>query len=186
MQEIFPIFGFIAAYITAKQTGYSGQAIYWATAALMISAVLQLVWLRLRHQNIGKKHWLTTLIILIIGGVTLVLKNPMIIKWKPTITYLIFAAVLLGTERLGKGNLIQKMLGNAFKMPATLWRRLNVAWALFFTAMAALNLIVAYSFSDDFWVGFKLWGGLGGTILFVAAQIYLLRHYLEKSEPPRE
>ena len=186
MQEIFPVIAFIAAYIIAGKSGHSAQAIYWATAAAMIGVSLQLAWMRLRRRKIEKRHWLTALLILVFGGITLIVKNPMIIKWKPSIAYLIFASGLLGAQRLGNINPIREMLGSALDMPDNLWRRLNTAWALFFIIMAVLNLIVAYRFSESFWVGFKLWGSLGGTFLFMAAQIYLLRGYLKQEEPPRE
>lgn len=182
MQEIFPIISFIAAYLIAKWSGNSSQAIYWATIALMFSSVLQLIWLRLRRQPIEKKHWLTALVILTIGSITLVFKNPMIIKWKPSITYLIFSAVLLVVQWSGKGNIVHKMLGSVFTMPNSLWNRLNIIWALFFIIMAILNLVVAYNFSDDFWVGFKLWGGLGGMLLFMIVQVFLLRRYLNNDD----
>lgn len=186
MQEFFPAFAFVAAYFIASRSGYGAQAIYWATAAAMIGVILQLTWMGLRRHKIEKKHWLTALLILVFGSITLVVKNPMIIKWKVSITYLVFACGLLGAQWLGKINPIREMLGSAFDMPDGLWRRLNTAWALFFVFMAILNLIVAYNFSESFWVGFKLWGSLGGTFLFMAAQIYLLRGYLKQEEPPRE
>ena len=185
MQEILPVIAFIAAYLAAKWSGHSEQAIYWATAVLMISTVLQILVLRLRQKPISKQHWLTASAILVLGGVTLALKNPMFIKWKPSIVYLVFAAVLFFTQWMGKANLIQKMLGSALTMPDALWRRLNTAWAVFFIFMAILNLIIAYHFSDDFWVGFKLWGSAGGTLLFMFAQIYLLRGYLNHDDKPK-
>ena len=138
MQEILPVIAFIAAYLAAKWSGHSEQAIYWATVVLMISTVLQILVLRLRQKPISKQHWLTASAILVLGSVLI--------------------------------------------MPDALWRRLNTAWAIFFICMAALNLIVAYNFSDDFWVGFKLWGSAGGTMLFMLVQIYLLRGYLNHDD----
>ena len=186
MQEILPVIAFIAAYLAAKWSGHSEQAIYWATAVLMISTVLQILVLRLRQKPISKQHWLTASAILVLGGVTLALKNPMFIKWKPSIVYLVFAAALLVTQWQGKTNLIQKMLGSVLTMPDALWRRLNLIWALYFILMAVLNLVIAYGFSDDFWVGFKLWGSAGGTLLFMLVQIYLLRGYLNHDENRQE
>ena len=71
MQEILPVIAFIAAYLAAKWSGHSEQAIYWATAVLMISTVLQILVLRLRQKPISKQHWLTASAILVLGGVTL-------------------------------------------------------------------------------------------------------------------
>ena len=184
MQEIIPVIGFVAAYIIAKWTGHSEQALYWATAVLMLGTVLQLLWLHQRKKAISKQHWLTAIAILVLGSITLILKNPMFLKWKPTIVNLVFAAALLVSQWLGKTNIVQKMLGGVFTMPDALWRRLNLAWAIYLAFMAGLNLIIAYGFSDDFWVGFKLWGSGGCAMLFFFAQAYVLRHYLNHEEKP--
>ena len=76
MQEILPVIAFIAAYLAAKWSGHSEQAIYWATAVLMISTVLQILVLRLRQKPISKQHWLTASAILVLGGVTLAPEKP--------------------------------------------------------------------------------------------------------------
>ena len=186
MQEIIPVIGFVAAYIIAKWTGHSEQALYWATAVLMLGTVLQLLWLHQRKKAISKQHWLTAIAILVLGSITLILKNPMFLKWKPTIVNLVFAAALLVSQWLGKTNIVQKMLGGVFTMPDALWRRLNLAWAIYLAFMAGLNLVIAYGFSDDFWVGFKLWGSGGCAILFMLAQAYVLRHYLNHEEKPQD
>jgi len=186
MQEIIPVIGFVAAYILAKWTGHSEQALYWATAVLMLGTVLQLLWLHQRKKAISKQHWLTAIAILVLGSITLILKNPMFLKWKPTIVNLVFAAALLVSQWLGKTNIVQKMLGGVFTMPDALWRRLNLAWAIYLAFMAGLNLVIAYGFSDDFWVGFKLWGSGGCAILFFFAQAYVLRHYLNHEEKPQD
>ncbi|WP_298644333.1 inner membrane-spanning protein YciB [uncultured Cardiobacterium sp.] len=187
MQEFFPALAFVLAYIVAaKASGYGSQAIYWATAAAMISTILQLAWMRLHHRKIEKRHWITALLILTFGTVTLVVKNPMIIKWKVSVAYLVFACGLLGAQWLGKINLVREMLGSVFDMPATLWNRLNLIWVLFFIVMAVLNLVVAYRFSEGFWVGFKLGGTMGAAILFIAAQIFFLRRYLKQEQQPHE
>ena len=186
MQEIIPVIGFVAAYILAKWTGHGEQALYWATAVLMLGTVLQLLWLHQRKKAISKQHWLTAIAILVLGSITLILKNPMFLKWKPTIVNLVFAAALLVSQWLGKTNIVQKMLGGVFTMPDALWRRLNLAWAIYLAFMAGLNLVIAYGFSDDFWVGFKLWGSGGCAILFFFAQAYVLRHYLNHEEKPQD
>jgi len=41
--------------------------------------------------------------------------------------------------------------------------------------MGALNLVVAYQFSEDVWVKFKLFGLMGLTLVFVLAQAPYLR-----------
>jgi intracellular septation protein len=64
-------------------------------------------------------------------------------------------------------------------VPAPVWRKLNWAWTLFFLAMGILNLYVAYNYSENTWVNFKLFGMMGLTIAFVFMQAFYLSRYME-------
>ena len=66
------------------------------------------------------------------------------------------------------------------RLPENLWRTLNLAWAAFFGAMGVLNLFIAYNFSEETWVNFKLFGGMGLMLVFVLAQGMLLSRYIEE------
>ena len=78
------------------------------------------------------------------------------------------------------------MDGNV-SLPDKIWFRLNYAWSLFFILMGILNLYVAYYYSTDAWVNFKLFGGAGITLLFVFLQaLYLTRHVLDKAKEPSQ
>ena len=70
-------------------------------------------------------------------------------------------------------------MGAQMQLPARVWHRLNFAWVAFFAAMGLLNLWVAYSFSTDVWVDFKLFGGIGLMLLFTLAQGLYLNRYLK-------
>ena len=121
-------------------------------------------------------------IIVVFGGATLFFHNPTFIKWKPTALYWMFAAVLAGSTVVFRRNLIRKMLEAQIRLPDAVWARLNAAWAAFFALMGVLNLYVAYSFSEEFWVNFKLFGGMGLMFAFVLGQgFYLSRHIEEEA-----
>jgi hypothetical protein len=77
-------------------------------------------------------------------------------------------------------NLLKALLGEQLQLPPKVWHRLNFAWIAFFGLMGMLNLWVAYSFSTDTWVNFKLFGGIGLMLLFTLAQGFLAR-YLEQA-----
>jgi intracellular septation protein len=77
-------------------------------------------------------------------------------------------------------NLLRSILGKELSLPDRVWTRLNASWAMFFAVMGALNLYVAYNFSEGAWVQFKLWGGLGLMLLFVVAQAVVLGKYAEE------
>lgn len=128
--------------------------------------------------------WVSLGIIVVFGGATLFFHNPTFIKWKPTALYWLFGGVLAGSALLFGRNLIRRMLEAQIQLPDPVWARLNLAWAAFFFVMGGINLYVAYSFSEEAWVNFKLFGGMGLMLAFVLAQGFFLSKYLEE-DPQR-
>lgn len=151
-----------------------------ATAVAIVATVGQIAWVWFRHRKVDRMMWVSLGLIVVLGGATLVFHNPDFIKWKPTALYWLFAATLIGSAALLKRNLIRAMLQQQIRLPEAIWSRLNVAWSVFFVIMGALNLYVAYSFSEDTWVNFKLFGGLGLMLLFVLGQGYYLSRHIEE------
>ena len=155
--------------------GESGDRIYFATFVLIVAMVIQcgILW---AIRELGGTHLAALAVVLVAGGLTLLLKDPLFIKWKPTVFYWALAIAFLGSSLIGSRTLVERMFSKAFSLDdARLWRQLNVAWVGFFLVCGALNLYVAYGFSEEFWVQFKLFGlALGLPILFLLAQgIYL-------------
>ncbi|MBI1942527.1 MAG: septation protein IspZ, partial [Betaproteobacteria bacterium] len=103
------------------------------------------------------------------------------IKWKPTVLYWLFGLVLAGGQLFGR-NLIRAMLGAQIRLPEATWMRLNLSWIGFFTLMGAANLFVAFNFTTDQWVNFKLFGGIGLMLLFVLGQALFLARHLEEEK----
>lgn len=175
MKLLFDFFPILLFFISYKLLG-----IYAATAIAMLAAVLQVVFFRLKYQRFEKMHLISLAIIMVLGGATLFFHNPWFIKWKPTGIYWVMALAFLGSGLVGQKTLIQKMMDGSVSLPAAIWRKLNYAWVLFFTMMGLANLYVAYYYSTDVWVNFKLFGGLGLTLLFVFGQaMFLSKHVIE-------
>jgi intracellular septation protein len=63
------------------------------------------------------------------------------------------------------------------------WSQLNLAWSIFFLLMGALNLYVAFQFSEDTWVNFKLFGTTALLIVFAIAQGFWLSKHMEEETP---
>lgn len=159
---------------------YKSFDIYVATGVAIVVSFAQVVFYWIKHRSIERMHIITFFLILILGGLTLFLHDPTFIKWKPTGLYWAFALVFLGSAFIGKKTLFQKMMENNVELPSTVWRRLNHSWVVFFALMGVINLYVAYQFDTNTWVNFKLFGGLGITLLFVILQgVYLSRHMIE-------
>jgi intracellular septation protein len=177
MKFLFDLFPIILFFIAFKLEG-----IYVATAVAIAASVGQIGWLWLRGRKIDAMLWVSLAIIVVFGGATLLLHDETFIKWKPTVLYWLFAGVLSTSELLFRKNLIRAMLGEQIQLPDPAWRKLNFSWVGFFACMGFLNLYVAFNFSTDNWVNFKLFGGMGLMLAFVIGQGLFLAKYVEQNE----
>lgn len=174
MKLLFDFFPILLFFIVYKFFG-----IYIATATAMIASVCQVAFYRLKFKHYEKMHLISLALIMILGGATLFFHNPWFIKWKPTGIYWLSALVFLSSGFIGSKPIIQKMMEANVVLSTKIWHRLNYAWILFFVVMGALNLYVAYHFDTDAWVNFKLFGGVGFTLLFVLIQAFYLTKHMD-------
>ena len=174
MKFLFDLFPVVLFFVAFKIAG-----IYIATAVAIVATFAQVAWLKLQKRKIEPMLWASLAIIVVFGGATLLLQDETFIKWKPTVLYWLFAAVL-GGAAAARRNLIRVMLSQHMQLPDPVWSRLNLAWIGFFAFMGVLNLYVAYNYSTDLWVNFKLFGGMGLMLLFVFAQALVLGKYAEE------
>jgi intracellular septation protein len=176
MQLLADYFPLILFFVAFKWKG-----IFVATAVAIVASIIQIAWFRLQRGRVAPVHWLSLAIIVIFGGATLLLQDELFIKWKPTVLYWLFAAILLVGRVVFGRNLIAGLLAE-LRLPEPVWTRLTWSWTAFFVAMGALNLYVAFSFPLDTWVNFKVWGGIGLMLAFVLVQgLMLARHLPEQS-----
>ena len=124
----------------------------------------------------------SSLTIAILGGFTLLFHNVMFIKWKPTILYFIFALAFLISGFVSKKSLLERMLNQSLQLPPAIWQRLNYIWIVFFLLLGGLNLYVAYHFSTNTWVDFKLFGIIGLTLLFLLGQGLYIARFIDTSD----
>ena len=172
--DIFPVILFFAAF---KIYG-----IYVATAVAIAATILQISWVWLKHRKIDNMQWISLGLIVVFGGATLLLRDETFIKWKPTVLYWLFGLTLLISEAAFKKNLIRSMMEKQVTAPDAIWRKLLGGWIVFFVVMGVLNLYVAYGYSTDTWVNFKLFGGIGLMIAFVIGQAILLAPHMKEKE----
>lgn len=167
--DLFPVILFFIAYQIYD--------IYIATVVAIVAAALQVAYYKSRYGKVENIQLITLGLLVIFGGLTLALRDPTFIKWKPTVVNWMFAAAFLFSQLFMQRSLLQRMMDHAVTLPDVAWKRLNVAWVIFFVAIGAINLLVAYNFSEAVWVNFKLFGFLGLTLVFLLAQgFYLARH----------
>ena len=169
LADYFPLLLFFVAFKLAD--------IYVATAVAIAASVAQIAYFRWRRGRIEVVHWLSLVIIATFGGATLLLHDETFIKWKPTVLYWLFGSILaVGRLAFGK-NLIASLLKD-LTLPDAVWARITWSWVAFFAVMGAANLYIAFHFSTDTWVNFKVWGGIGLVLLFALGQAFALARYL--------
>jgi intracellular septation protein len=171
LADYFPLLLFFIAFKL--------QGIYVATAVAIVASVVQIAYFAYRGK-VSPIHWLSLGIITIFGGATLLLQDETFIKWKPTVLYGLFGAVLAVGKAVFRRDLIAALLRDV-TLPATVWSSVTWSWVAFFAAMALANWYVAFNFTTDTWVSFKVWGGIGLFLAFALAQgLWLSRHIVEE------
>jgi intracellular septation protein len=178
MKFLFDLFPVILFFLAFKV-----YDIFVATAVAIAAAIAQIGWLWLRHRQVDKMMWINLAIIVIFGGATLVSQNETFIKWKPTALYWLLATVLLVSNQIFRKNLVQTLLEKQIVLPMLVWNKLNLGWIGFFISMGCVNLYVAFSFSLDTWVTFKLFGATGLMFIFIILQVIMLGRYLKDTAP---
>lgn len=183
--ELLPVVAFVLTYSMAGRTievaglHHTFDGIYSATAVLMATTVLHVFIVWLWKREVEKRLWWLLALVLLFGGATLLLHNPLFLFWKPTVFNWALCALLLGTHWLGKHNLIEKALGGQLILPTSVYTRLAYIWAGYFFLVGALNLVVAFQFSEAFWVTYKLWSGIGFTVLMMIITAVILAPHVK-------
>ena len=151
-----------------------------ATVVVILATVAQIAWVHFRHGKVDKMLWVSLSLVTVFGGMTLIFQDETFIKWKPTILYWVFAGSMAFALLVLKKNPMRAMLGEQMTLPDAVWNKVTLSWIAFFLFMGVLNLVVAFNFSTDTWVNFKLFGGMGLLLVFVLGQGLMLSKYVEE------
>lgn len=175
--EFIPVLLFVVVYFTTKD-------IYLSTGVLMVGICLQVAYEYIRFRKVEKKTTVIFWVAMLFGGATLIFRNQEFIQWKPTIVNWLFCTALLASQIFARDNLIKKMLMDQLTLPDHVWRNLAFGWSFGFFLAGALNLFVAYSFSLDFWVTYKLVGGLAISLIYmIVTMVYLVKGGYIQDDP---
>ena len=151
-----------------------------ATAVLIPATMLQMAYTWFTTKKVEKMQLVTLVLVVVLGGLTVALRDGQFIKWKPTIVNWLFSLAFLGSQFIGQKPIVQRLMGKSVELPSQVWRKLNVAWVVFFAAMGGINLYVAFNYSESTWVDFKLFGMLGLTFVFIIAQGLYMSRFMPK------
>jgi intracellular septation protein len=176
--------GHLGALVAGGSVGPDEAPVLLATVVVIIATMAQVAWLKARGRKVDTMLWVSLVLVVVLGGLTVYFHSDTFIKWKPSVLYWAMGlAFWLGPLMFGK-NLLRVLLGEQLDLPPKVWHRLNFAWVAFFAVMGFLNIWVAYTFSTDTWVNFKLFGSLGLMLVFTVAQGLYLQRYVKDDDQP--
>jgi intracellular septation protein len=193
--EFLPIVLFFIVYQLRGETISIGgwehtlDGIFSATAVLMAATLLQVIISYVLSRKLEKRALWMLLAVFIFGGATLLFRNQMFIQWKPTIFNWALALAFAGSQFIGSKNLMERTLGSQLQLPRLVWTRLNLLWIANFTIVGALNLVVAYLYSEAVWVSYKLYSAIGFTLVLTVLTALIVSPHLssqDSEKPVRE
>ncbi|MBE8168116.1 MAG: septation protein A [Shewanella sp.] len=172
--DFLPLIIFFAVYKFAD--------IYIASGALIAATSLQLIITYYLYRKVEKMLLVTFAMVTIFGTLTILLHDENFIKWKVTFIYMLFSAILAGSQLMNR-SVIKSMLGKEMTAPDFVWKRITWYWAAFFLVCALGNIYVAFTLPLETWVNFKVFGltalSLINTVLTV---VYLFRYLPEEQK----
>ena len=184
--EFLPLIIFVVVYqmsgttLSLRSSEYTFDGIYTATIALMLATVLQVLIVKLVWGLVEKRLLGVAGAVIVFGGATVLLRDPVFIFWKPTVFNWALAGIhVVWHVALGKC-FFQELLPDEIEMPKHAWTRVTFISTCHFFMVGAVNLYVAYNFSMDTWVSFKLWSAVLFTILWAGVIGVIIGPYLKE------
>ena len=150
--------------------------IYVATAVAIAASVVQIAYFRWRGK-VQVVHWVSLAIIVVFGGATLLLHDETFIKWKPTVLYWLFGAILAVGRLAFRRNLLAALM-KGMALPDPIWARVTWVWVAFLIGMGVANLYVAMNYPTAIWVNFKVWGAMILFFLLAVGTVASVARYL--------
>lgn len=172
--EFFPILLFFIAY--------KFYDIYVATAVVIVATLLQVIYSWFKHKKVSTMQLITLVLMVVMGSATIYLHDEQFIKWKLSIVEWLFGLVFLGSQFIGKKPIVERMLSSSLTLPAIIWKRLNLMWAIFFISIGFINVYVMYNYTTDDWVTFKTFGVPGLMIMFILVQMGLIYKHIPETK----
>ena len=180
--DLFPLILFFAAY--------KMYDIYVATGVAIAAAFIQVIVFWLKNRRFETMHVITLAALVLFGGLTIMLRDPVFIKWKTSIVYWILASIILFSQFVTKRTVVEVLMADKLPMPKVAARTFNLHWAIFAYAVGALNVYVAFYYGldldearrEEIWVNFKVFGVLVLTVIFMIFEIFLMMRIAKRYE----
>ena len=180
--DLGPVIIFMLTYNLARGRVPAGEEIYLATGVFIAATIAAIGYAWFKQKRLPPMLIVTAVVVLVFGGLTLALHDPVFIKMKPTIVNLLYAGVILGGLAV-KQNVWKMLFQNAFPaLPENVWTNFALRWGVFFIFLAILNEVIWRNFSEAFWANFKVFGVMPLTFLFMLANMPLLMKHMPQDE----
>ncbi|RYE06172.1 MAG: septation protein A [Rickettsiaceae bacterium] len=153
--------------------GYKHGGIQAGTLYMLVASIAGLVIYFVINRKVHNFALISSGILLVSASITLITGNPVFIKIKPTILYVVFACAFY-ISALRNKPLMKYMLNSAIPLQEQCWNILSYRFSVFFSIMAILNEFVWRNFEEITWVKFKVFGALPITLLFILLQLPLI------------
>ena len=118
---------------------YKYYGLYAAIYAMIASTFVQIMYSRVTTGKFVTSQVLTFALLVVFGGISIVLRDPAFVMWKVSVLYVIFAAVLIGSNYIGRKTLLERMMGKELQLPRNTWVNLTWFWSLGFIIIAIIN-----------------------------------------------
>ena len=132
---------------------YKYYGLYAAIYAMIASTFVQIIYSRFTTGKFVTSQVLTFALLVVFGGISIILRDPAFVMWKVSVLYVIFAAVLIGSNYVGSKTLLERMMGKELQLPRATWVNLTWFWSLGFIIIAAINAFfvnIALSARNEF------------------------------------
>ena len=189
LAEMVPLVLFFITYqmkgteIEIGSWSHTLDGIFSATAVLIIATSLQVVLTWIFTRKLEKRLLWLLGVVCLFGGATLFFRDQTFIFWKPTVFNWVLALVFGGSHFIGERNLMERTLGSQIELPDVLWTRLLWLWTANFAIVGSLNLYVAYSYSEEFWVSYKLYSAFGFGLLLTLITAAMIAPHVSEDQP---
>lgn len=177
INSAYQLITYLFNIISVETIQISQASILLATTVVILVTLMQITYLIVRGKKIDGALWVSLPIIMTFGGATIYFRDETFIKWKPTILYWCFAVILIFSKYFLKKNLIYIMMKKKITLPIIVWTKLNQVWSVFFFLLGLLNLYIAFNYTLNTWVNFKMFGTITLMFIFIILQSLFISKY---------
>ena len=165
--------------------GFKFGGIFAATGSFMVAIVVAVIVSKIKLKRVEPMLWLSAVLVLGFGGLTLWLHDPVMIRYKATAVYILLSSLLFIGLARGQPFLKYVLEAGYDGLTDRGWMILSRNWAFFFLALAAANQMLIYlKVSDSTYVNVKVWGFIAVTFVFALANIPVLTKHGFGEEKP--